>query len=555
MNPNASAEFAEHRIPMRDGTRLQAFLLLPAGAGPFPGLLARCMYGTEMVREKARKFAARGYAVVLQNVRGRLGSEGQLTGDARSPEDGYDTLEWMSRQAWCNGRIGTFGGSALASVQAATAFLAHPAHRAMCPQVLPYGLMSRLGGAFMFSQIAQWLYFSQSGAELKPYDAVDWMPHLHRLPLTSVLDELGGCVELYRERVTRIFDDYFQLDPPEAFRRLNTPNLMVTGWYDHCATGPVDFFMLTRRHGTQAQQARTHLVVGPWDHACDTTSEPHEYDFGPEANRNHLAAELDFFARHLRGDASLAPLPPARIFVMGRNAWRDEAEWPPRRTVETKFYLHSDGEARGTRRHGALSTVAPGGERPDPFVYDPAHPVPTLGGANSHPARALPMRRGPRDQRLVLYRDDVLVYASAPLAEPLEVTGMLKLVLYVSSSARDTDFTAKLMDLRPDGNARLLSDGIVRARYRNGTRKPEFLAPGEVVRCEIDLWFTSNEFQAGHRIGLAVSSSNFPRFGRNLNTGGDNERDAEFVRAEQLVYHDAARASHLLLPVIPRGGS
>jgi hypothetical protein len=206
---------------------------------------------------------------------------------------------------------------------------------------------------------------------------------------------------------------------------------------------------------------------------------------------------------------------------------------------------------RGAWLRGRLSRDVPGNERPDRFTYDPTDPVPTWGGANSAPAAVLPMKRGPRDQQVTLYRRDVLTYYSDPLEEPLEVTGMLKLVLYAASSSVDTDFTAKLMDVAPDGNARLLSDGVVRARLRHGLDLPKPIEPGKIYRYEIDLWFTSNEFQPGHRIGVAISSSNFPRFDRNLNTGGDNEQEAHFLTANQTVFHDAEHPSHLILPVVP----
>jgi putative CocE/NonD family hydrolase len=235
---------------------------------------------------------------------------------------------------------------------------------------------------------------------------------------------------------------------------------------------------------------------------------------------------------------------------MGRNTWRDEEEWPLSRAEDTPFYLHSHGDVQGAWVRGTLSPEPPKAEPPDRYTYNPDDPVPTWGGANSAPAWVLPMKRGPRDQRVTLYRKDVLTYYSQPLEEPLEVTGMLRLVLFAASSAKDTDFTAKLMDVAPDGNARILSDGVVRARFRNGVDHPEFIQPGEVYPYDIDLWFTSNEFQAGHRIALAISSSNFPRFDRNLNTGGNNEEDTEWVSAEQTIFHDARYPSHVILPVV-----
>jgi uncharacterized protein len=540
----------EVRIKMRDNVRLQGFLFLPAEKGPSPSLLARCMYGADRLEPEALYWTAKGFAVMLQNVRGRHGSEGGPSGRGDYAEDGYDTMEWMTAQPWCNGRIGTIGRSALARAQVSTAFLGHPAHRAMAPEVLPYGLESRLGGAFMFSQIPQWLYFAQSGPELKPFEFVDWMPHLFKLPVTHVLDDLGGPLDLYREYVTaphRIFGA--SMMGPDRFESLRTPNLMVTGWYDHCATGAVDFFMHTMRYASEEQRRNTHLIIGPWDHSAEGDAAG-EYDFGSQARLDLRAVEADFFAHHLQGIPSSEPLPPVKIFVMGRNIWRAEEEWPLSRAEETPFYLHSNGNVHGAWVRGSLSLDPPKTEPPDRYTYDPDDPVPTWGGANSAPAWVLPMKRGPRDQRVTLYRKDVLTYYSDPLTDPLEVTGMISLVLFAASSAKDTDFTAKLMDVAPDGDARILSDGVARARFRHGSNQAEFIEPGEVYRYHIDLWFTSNEFQAGHRIALAISSSNFPRINRNLNMGGNNETDLEFISAKQIIFHDDRFPSHLILPLV-----
>ena len=540
----------EIMIKMRDGVRLQNFVYLPEDEGPFPALLARCMYGADRLVDNAKFWTQKGYAVLLQNIRGRHGSEGEPVGRNDCPEDGYDTMEWMVAQKWCNERIGTFGRSALARVQIATAFLAHPAHLAMSPVVLPYGMMSRLGGAVMFSQIPQWMYYAQSGPELNPFENVEWMPHLFKLPVTSVLDDLGGPLDQYREIVKNAHQNY-RSDPvrPDKFKALKTSNLMITGWYDHCATGPVDFFMQTMAYASEEQKRNTHLVIGPWDHSADGDAAG-EYDFGPDADLDYVAIEADFFEHHLKGNPLPKPPAPVKLFVMGRNKWRDENEWPLSRAEDTKFYLHSNGDVRGAWVRGSLSMRPPEEETQDHFTYDPADPVPTWGGANSAPARVLPMKRGARDQRITLYRKDVLTYYSDPLEAPIEVTGMLKFVLYASTSAKDTDFTAKLMDVTPGGNARLLSDGVVRARFRNGLNSPQFIEPGKVYRYVIDLWFTSNEFQTGHRMALAISSSNFPRINRNLNTGGDNECDSDFIIAEQTIFHDTRFPSHLILPIV-----
>jgi len=427
----------------------------------------------------------------------------------------------------------------------------------MCPQVPSYGSSNHhYGGSFIFPRT--FIHSARTG--MKGYSQYDWMPHLYRLPAISMIDDTGLDVPekrkaSFRRDIAQFFDD-----PGDAaftnpkhfgkFKKLNTPNLMVTGWYDHCAVGAFEFYRHTVAHGAAEQRRNTHLVIGPWDHDSTPDKIP-DYDFGDAAKRDLQAGEIAFFHHHLKGDLSVDPPPPVRLFVMGRNAWRNEARWPLERAVDTRFYLHSEGNVRGAWVRGGLSTVPPGDEPPDRFTYDPSNPVPSWGGANCGPSSALPMRRGPRDQQITLYRKDVLTYYSEPLEEPLEVTGLLKMVLFAASSAKDTDFTAKLMDVDPTGNAQLLSDGVIRARFRNGLDRPELLTPGEPVRYEIDLWHTSNEFQPGHRIALAISSSNFPRLSRNLNTGGDNARDADYVSADQTMFHDSMRPSHLILPVVP----
>lgn len=540
----------EIMITMRDGIRLQNFIYYPEKEGRFPTLLVLCTYGHERVEKYVDWWIKNEYIVILQNIRGRNKSEGGPVSRDNNPEDAYDTMDWIITQPWSNKKIGTFGRSALAENQIRTAFLAHPAHMAMAPEVLPYGFTSHLGGAFMFCQIPMWKYMAQSGKEYRPFDTVDWMPHLYKLPITSTLDDIGGPLEIYRDAIINYKNqDMEESMSPEKIHLLNTPNLMITGWYDHCGTGPIDFYLQTMKLASEKQKSNTHLIIGPWDHASGTDPSI-EYDFGPDSIVDIPSIENLFFDKHLKGDDSVQKLSPVRIFIMGSNQWRNEAEWPLARAINTKFYLHSKGNVSGAWITGNLSIELPEDEKTDTFVYDPANPVPTLGGANNAPAIALPMSRGARNQQITLFRKDVLVFYSDVMEEPLEVTGPIKLVLYASSSALDTDFTAKFMDIALNGNARLLSDGVIRARFRNGINNPEKINEGKIYRYEIDLWSTSNEFQIGHKIGVAISSSNFPRISRNLNTGGDNEQDSEFISATQVIYHDSKYPSHIVLPII-----
>jgi hypothetical protein len=290
-----------------------------------------------------------------------------------------------------------------------------------------------------------------------------------------------------------------------------------------------------------------YVVMGPWGHGPDVTKLG-ELSFGDRARLGLGELQFKWFQYWLNGaETGVEDWPPVYLFVMGRNKWRAENEWPLARTEFTRWYLHSGGDAQTRTGHGTLSTQEPGDEPADTFVYDAAQAVPTKGGNN---LMGPPV--GPFDQSELEERSDILVYTSAPLQEPVEVTGPVRMVLYASSTAPDTDFTGKLVDVHPDGQAYNLCDGIIRARYRESYTEPTLILPGKIYRYEIDLWVTSNEFQPGHRIRVEVSSSNFPRFDRNPNSGKPFGTDVELLSATQTIYHDAQHPSHLLLPVIPR---
>jgi len=355
---------------------------------------------------------------------------------------------------------------------------------------------------------------------------------------------------LYKKEVTSDLKNYYGKIGQETIEGWNTPCLLATGWWDHCMTGPVDLFKEIQLKGSEYQKKNTHLLIGPWEHSMDPVN-TEEYDFGPEENGNHTERDLQFFDRHLKNDKSNPDLPPVRIFTIGRNQWRDEEEWPLSRAVYTPYFLHSEGQANGLDGNGTISLDPPNNEKRDEFEYDPGNPVPSWGGANAAPSRYLPMKKGARNQFQTLNRQDVLVYISNPLSEPLEVTGPLKMILYAASSAVDTDFTAKLMERNSESDDwMIIHDGVVRARYRIGRQNPVFLKPEEIVCYEIDLWYTSIEFKRGNQIAVAISSSNFPRLPRNLNTGNDNERSSKYITAQQAIYHDSEHPSHLLLPII-----
>jgi putative CocE/NonD family hydrolase len=375
-----------------------------------------------------------------------------------------------------------------------------------------------------------------------------WLSHLPLKTMDAM--ELRRFAPAYFDMLDHpSYDGYWKTFDVEARHRdFDVPAYHLTGWYDTLLNGTLRNFAGLRRHA-RSERARSgqRLVVGAWTHARPTTASTKivEVDFGPAAgfDLDTLIAEwFDFWLK----DAPTAVLsrPPVRLFVMGANIWRDEQEWPLARAVPTPFYLHSAGAANTLDGDGILSVASPSAEPPDRFVYDPWNPVPTgqRGGYS----------RLPTDQREIERRDDVLVYTTAPLAAPIETTGPIVAHVWAASSATDTDFTVKLVDVFPDGTARMLTDGILRARYRAGKTAPQLLTPGRAEALTIDVGATSNVFAAGHRIRIEISSSNFPRFDRNPNTGAPFGESAELRRAEQTVFHDRQRASHIVLPVVPR---
>jgi putative CocE/NonD family hydrolase len=389
----------------------------------------------------------------------------------------------------------------------------------------------QLGFNFFWAQMVSGVRVRGSMAE----------PYRH-LPITEppLLDERSG--RFYRDWLAHpTRDEYWRRHSIDGRHHLvQVPAFIVGGWYDLFLAGTLQNFRRMRAEaGTEAARQATRLLIGPYAHGSTYGQYPdHAFDEFGGADKIDLAGQQVAFLRgELDGD------PPVRIFVMGANRWRDEADWPLARARLEPWYL---------RVGGGLSRGAPGDEPPDRYTYDPGNPAPTLGGPTSLPAPFMRTNSGPMDQRRVEGRDDVLVYTSDPLAEPLEVTGPLTVVLHAATSARDTDFVAKLCDVAPDGNSRILAEGVIRARYRAGFEAPEPIEPDLPYEYRIDLVATSNEFQPGHRIRLSVTSSSFPRFDRNPNTGNELGADGpgDLVVARQVVFHEADRASHILLPIV-----
>ena len=540
------------KIPMRDGVNLGANLFLPGGTGPFPCILMRSPYG---IGNKdfgdGKYFAARGYAVVVQSTRGKTPSEGEWEPFRDDGKDGYDTQEWIGKQSWCNGRIGTFGGSYVGYTQWITApqnsqYL--KAIMAAVPLADPYHEVTYVGGAYQLALSMGWgtMVSYQLG---EPVKNLDWTNALRHLPLFSWDDVVGKKIPYLRDWVAHPFyDEYWKSRGIDGkYENIQVPIINIGGWYDIFSKATLEQVRWVREKSKDRKVRRNQFVImGPWAHGVGSPKVG-EINFGSTAGLDQNDLKSKWFDYWLKdSNTGVEDWPAVRIFVMGTNVWRDEHEWPLKRTHYVPYYFHSQGRANTRTGNGLLKTTPPEGSQPeDKYIYNPENPVPTLGGNNLVFAAA-----GPYDQQKIEEREDVLVYTSDILSKPFEVTGPVKAVLYASTSAKDTDFTAKLVDVFPDGKAINLCEGIIRARYRFSDTQPSLVAPGMVFRYEVDLWVTSNVFMPGHRIRLEISSSNFPRFDRNPNTGNTFGSDDKMEKAEQTIYHGPEYLSHVLLPVI-----
>ena len=552
----------------RDGVTLRADIYRPAADSNYPVLLTRTPYNKDNFASFGQKGAARGFMVVVQDVRGRFTSDGEWYPFKHEIEDGYDTVEWAAALPHSNSKVGMFSGSYVGATQMLAA-IGHPPHLAgICPVVTASNYHENWtyqGGAF-----EQW--FNESWTSALAQDTLhrrvaeannaligSTVLPLKQYPVFNVSNGLDG------QGLTRALAPYFLdwLDHPtydsywkqwsieENYQNIQVPSLTIAAWYDIFQGGSIRNYLGLKAHaGNEAARTQQHLLVAigghsGWSRAVGTV------DFGPDAPFDENAVTLDWYDYLFQGKQNqFATDKPVTIFVMGKNEWRNEAAWPLERAKPTRYLLHSSGNANTASGDGGLSTTASHSEAADTYVYDPANPVPTVGGPLC--CDAVHLAPGPRDQRQVEARPDVLVYSTPPLEEDIEVTGPITLDLFAKSSAVDTDFTGKLVDVTPDGAAINLTEGILRARYRESMSTASPIVPGQVYEYKIDLWSTSNVFLKGHKIRVEVSSSNFPRFDRNLNTGKDASTDATMVKATNTILHDQQHPSALILPVVPK---
>ncbi|QBD76977.1 CocE/NonD family hydrolase [Ktedonosporobacter rubrisoli] len=575
-------------VPMRDGVRLATDIYRPAGDGQWPVLLTRVPYNKDMrfpvpgLEDKrlflelnldAERVVEAGYVIVAQDTRGRFASEGTFEPFVREREDGTDTIEWAARQAWSNGKVGMFGVSYQGLTQWQAARAQSAALQAIVPSQSPgWHLNPYQGGAFLLGLTLEWamnvslgwawndegeLAVRQEQAETKGIEQAnkDLLAPFQRLPLLDQPRLLERAPYYFEWLAHPAHDPYWQnLVSTKFLEDVTVPALTISGWYDPFLTKDLDYYQgMKQRGGSALARAQQHLVIGPWSHGNFWRGfGSRNYGSASFAKDMLTDLHLRWYDHWLKGiENGLEQEKPVRIFVMGADVWREEESWPLPDTQYRQFYLHSTGHANTLSGNGLLSTEQPTEEAEDVYCYDPHNPVLTVRDAASEDEIDT---MGPFDQREVERREDVLCYTSAPLAQPLEVTGPIELVLYVSSSVPDTDFTGKLVDIHPDGRAELLTDGILRARYRDSFAEAKLMEPSQVYELYIHLGATSNLFKEGHCLRLEVSSSNFPRFERNSNTGGNipAERAEDLRPALNRIYHTSEYPSHLILPIIER---
>ncbi len=554
-------------VPMRDGVKLYADIYRPTKPGKYPVLVSRTPYSTERYPSAYAEgvfFSRRGYVFVFQDVRGRHESEGKWEPFRNDIEDGYDTIEWAARQEWSNGKVGTQGGSYLGHVQWRAAMAKPPHLVVISPRVASTSLYHnwmtlnggwRLSFNFGWGPVRQESRIMQNtgphvmadGPESLSFDKALW-----HLPLLTMQDLLGRHAQFWRDWIAHPdYDDYWKkINAEEMFDQWEIPVYTSGGWFDIFSQGTLNGYVgVSHQAKSETARKQSRMIIGPWGHG--SSRKFGDLDFGAHAHVNMDAVELRYFDYWLKGDQNgIDQEPPVTLYTMGENQWRQENEYPLARTNYRKMYFHSDGAANSDRGNGRLSWTAPGpSSKPDTYRYDPDSPVPSTGGNN---CCGTPTPAGPMDQRSIEKRHDILVYTSEFLKEDIEVTGPVKVMMHASSDAPDTDFVAKLIDVFPDGHAYNMAEGIVRARYRESLSRPKMLEPGKSYEFTIDMVGTSNLFRKGHRIRVDITSSHFPQFDRNPNTGEPFGTGAKVRVANQTVYHEAQRASHIVLPVIPR---
>jgi uncharacterized protein len=558
-------------VPMRDGVRLATDLYMPVGVSDkLPVILIRLPYNKSRYGgavNPARFFASQGYVVAVQDKRGKFGSQGDYIISAADANDGYDAVSWAASQPWSTGKVGTYGCSYLGESQIMLAKTRHPSHVAMIPQAAAGAIGSaggryanfgvQEGGALTLSAGFGW--FRGAGSKDKnapPAPQVDFAEALRYLPLIDMQKKYGGPPSDWENVVSKGPADpwWDRIGYITDKDRFDTPALHVNSWYDFGAAETFYLAGLMRRNGASARaRDNQFVIISPTAHCASEAARERtivgERDMG-DARLRYWDTYLRWFDYWLKGiDNGITSMPKVQYYLMGKNEWRSAPEWPVPGVRYVRYHLGSGGQANGRDGDGLLGTTIVTRAGRDRFTYDPANPVPSRGGTvccTGNPKD----QPGAFDQSDLEARPDVLVYTSAALEQGLEVVGPVKAVLYVSSDAKDTDITVKLTDVLPDGRSFNVLEAIQRLRYRNGFQRPLWLERGKIYKIEIDLHAIAHYFAPGHRIRLDISSSSFPLYDRNLNTGGKNYDETAWVKAENVIYHSPPYPSHIVLPLL-----
>ena len=586
---------AETRVmmPMRDGIRLCTDIYRPKTDKKIPIIFSRTPYnfnswgdGEEKTRTRQRAYEAvkRGYAYVVQNERGRYFSEGEWDILGTPVTDAYDAFTWMQNQSWSNGKIGLQGCSSTAEWQMEAATQNHPALAAMVPQGFGAGV-GRVGGLYEQGNwyrggahqtlFSAWLYGVEhdkfkpripAGATTEDLNRIarfydlapenprmDMKKALAHLPFSDFIKNIDGKKEIFDKMIKRKPNDpaWFEGGIYHDDQPIDVPAFWFVSWYDVSATPNLTLFNHVRKTSKQADNQ--YLVIAPTLHCRYTRATENtivgERSVG-DARLNYDEQIYGFYDALLKGETNnfKANTPRVQYYTMGSNEWQSADAWPPANAEMTTFYLNSAGNANSLYGDGQLTSTKPAGDNPDDFFYDPMNPVKSYGGNVCCTGNAID--GGSFDQRPMEARQDILVYTTEPLTEGIEVSGFIESTLYVSSDVKDTDFTIKLIDVHPDGSAYNLDETIQRVRYREGYEKEVFMEKGKIYKVDLTPMSTSNFFKKGHRIRVEVSSSNFPRFTRNLNTGGDNYNESEGIIAHNKVHHSGEYSSQIRLPIV-----
>ena len=528
------------RIPLREGMTLSADLALPELL-PAPAVVMRTPYGKtgEWQSKRGAVFAKGGYAFVVVDVRGRGDSDGVFQPYRNDGRDGAEVMAWVADQEWCTGNVATYGLSYGSRIQWLTALEHPPALRAMVCMVTPSDPFVEIPTGLPSPMRINWHRYTD-GRMPQFLDDVDWMAVYRHRPLLT-MDEAAGFVSpnWRAELQHRTLDEWWEpVRYQHRITEVDVPVLHVSGWYDDQEIGtPANFTAMTA-----VGRAGQRLLMGPWGHDVNTTRTLGKVDFGPDALIDLDADVLAFLDEHVKGIRP-EPIPaPVRIFVMGANEWRDAQTWPPAGATSSVFHFSSNGHANSRFGDGRLVSLPIASEQlPDEWTHDPGRPVPFITDASST------QNSGPDDYHSIEGRDDVLIFTSDPLPEPLEIIGAVKVITHVDTSAADTDITAKLVDVHPDDFAQRLCDGMVRLRYREGSDHERPVIPGEMYEVEIPMWDTCVRVPAGHRLRVEIASSAFPKYDVNLGTGADIITETKGIPARNRLWHTPSRPSRLIL--------